>query len=68
MTEGQWLYMIANMAIDNEEELEAMCDKCKERAKSPRCTGCGSEFVSGNERNNPNFDEERFNQLKKVRA
>jgi hypothetical protein len=60
--------MIANISIDNDEELAAMCGKCKSRAETPRCTGCGSEFVDGNERNNPNFDEERFNQLKRVRA
>lgn len=68
MTEGQWLYMIANMSIDNDEEYEAMCDKCKARGNVKRCVGCGTEEMESFEFINPNFDEERFKQLKRVRA
>jgi hypothetical protein len=63
MTDGQWLYMITNMMVDDEEEFEKLCGKCKSDSKEPKCPGCGK---SKDTYINPNFDEERFEKLKKM--
>ena len=67
MTDEQWLWLFVNEAIDYDEKLEHMCDKCQSDATSNRCIRCGKplgdsggfkpQFV------NPNFDAERFDRL-----
>lgn len=67
MTDEQWVWLFVNQQIDAEEQLEKMCDKCRDEVSSDnKCIRCGKpidrddddEFI------NPNFDEERFNKLK----
>jgi hypothetical protein len=62
MTEGQWLWMMVNMAVDNEEQLEKVCDPCQEKASEHRCISCNTLL---NKEVNPNFDEALFEKLKK---
>lgn len=64
MTDGQWLYLIANITVDDEEEFEKLCSKCKNDSKQSKCSGCGKNKVDHD--NNPNFDEEKFNKLKNI--
>lgn len=67
MTEGQWLYMIANMTVDDEDEFEKLCDKCKANSENVKCAGCGDEQMHNARENNPNFDESKFDKYKSVR-
>lgn len=64
MTEGQWLYMIAQTSIDDDEKIEGMCLKCKEESNKKRCTTCGKDVTHEILNHNPNFDENYFNKLK----
>ena len=61
MTDEQWIWLFINQLIDNDEQLEKMCDKCREEVTSNRCNRCGtslnSTFV------NPNFDKSKFESL-----
>lgn len=65
MTDEQWVWVYANMALDNDEKLEGMCQSCRDEVTSDKrtCSHCGKtieeEFV------NPNFDKERFEKLQK---
>ena len=61
MTEGQWVWMMVHMSLDNDEQLEKICNSCKEKAEEHRCTSCNSLL---NKEVNPNFDEELFKKLK----
>jgi hypothetical protein len=61
MTEGQWIWMMVHMSIDNEEQLEKVCGTCQEKAQEHRCMSC-NELLD--KEVNPNFDEELFNKLK----
>lgn len=70
MTDEQWLWIFANMALDNDEELDDMCDDCKHEVTSKRtkCKRCGKP-LSGNDENvetfvSDNFDMERYMALK----
>ncbi len=64
MTEGQWLYLLVNMALDDEEELEKMCNSCKEKSKIKRCISCGEAFHKEQDIN-PRFDNNKFEEMKK---
>jgi hypothetical protein len=64
MTDGQWLYMITNMMLDDEEQYDKLCGKCKHDSKQVKCPGCGKSKVD--EDVNPNFDDEHFEKLKKM--
>jgi predicted amidophosphoribosyltransferase len=62
MTDEQWLWIYANMAVDDEDLLNRMCQKCRDDMASNRCSRCGKSlddhaFV------NPNFDSSRFEKL-----
>ncbi len=56
--------MMVHMSIDNDEQLEKMCDKCKKRGEGNKCIACGDPFISESEAN-PQFDEELFEKLKR---
>jgi hypothetical protein len=62
MTEGQWIWMMIHMSLDNEEQLEKICKPCQEKAKEDRCTSCNTLLDI---EVNPNFDESLFEKLKK---
>ena len=66
MTDEQWLWLFVNEAIDYDEKLEHMCQRCQDDVTSNRCTRCGRPL--GNDKYhpqlvNPNFDTERFDRL-----
>lgn len=50
------------MAIDNDEALEKMCQKCKHSAEQNKCTHCGSNIEM---EINPTFDDEIFEKMKR---
>lgn len=52
------------MGVDHDEELEHMCDECKEEISQNRCSRCGKPIASVDKFVNPNFDESRFEKLK----
>lgn len=60
MTEGDYLYCVMQMELDEEEYLDGLCPACRERAESNRCFCCGELMPEIN----PAFDEERFEELK----
>ena len=62
MTEGQWAWMMVNMALDNEEQLEKVCKSCQDKAEEKRCISCNTML---DVEVNPNFDEALFEKLKK---
>jgi hypothetical protein len=68
MTEGQWLYMVANISLDDDEEFEKLCGKCQSDADIKKCVGCGKEDFDNLSENNPNFDESIFEKYKAVRG
>lgn len=60
--------MVANIVIDDEEAFDKLCGKCQSNSDKVRCTGCGSEAMENSTENNPNFDESKFDNFKKVRG
>lgn len=67
MTDEQWLWLFVNQSIDYDEQLDHMCDKCRDEVTSHRCTRCGKSLGGGKYNPdfvNPNFDTERFDKLK----
>lgn len=67
MTDEQWLWVYANWALDNDEELEGMCPDCQEKAmEHNKCSRCGVTLSSASDKFvNPNFDPKRFEELSK---
>lgn len=61
MTNGDYLYCVMNLALDEEQELRQMCPECRAEAEKNTCLCCGAPL--GEE--NPNFDEARFEELKR---
>ena len=64
MTDGDYLYCAAQMMLDAQEKLDALCPACREKAQRARCPVCGEEL--GEE--NAGFDETRFEELKHGRV
>lgn len=63
LTEGQWLWLMIHMAIDNDEKLEKTCNKCQSSLEQERCIACGDKMAIMDF--NPLFDEEMFEKLKR---
>lgn len=61
MTEGEYLYCVMQLSLDEEERMEQLCPTCREQARERRCVVCGAPL--GEE--NPNFDEARFEELRR---
>ena len=61
MTNGDYLYCVMNLALDEEQELRQLCPDCRAEAEKNTCLCCGAPL--GEE--NPNFDESRFEELKR---
>lgn len=61
MTQGEYLYCVMQLTLDEEERLAQLCPSCREEAQAQRCVVCGAPL--GEE--NPNFDEARFEELKR---
>ena len=65
LTDEHWLWLFANQTIDNDEQLERMCPKCKDEATSTdKCIRCGKVLPNDENRFiNPNFDRSKFEKL-----
>lgn len=61
MTDGDYLYCVMQMMLDEEERLEELCPSCRERLQTPRCGCCGAAL----EEQNTAFDEKRYEELKR---
>jgi hypothetical protein len=60
MTDGDYLYCVLQMMLDEEDERSRLCPECRAEAEIPRCPGCGAE--RGEE--NAAFDAARYEELK----
>lgn len=60
MTDRAYLYCAAQMMLDEQEKLDAMCPSCRERAQRRLCPVCGEEMPE----ENAGFDERRFEELR----
>lgn len=61
MTDGDYLYCVMQMMLDEEERLERLCSACRERLHEPRCECCGAPL----EEENTAFDEKRYEELRR---
>lgn len=61
LTDGQSLYCVLQMILDDEERLKQLCPDCKAELLREKCPVCGAVQYGVN----PNFDENRFEELKK---
>ena len=60
MTDGAYLYCVAQMMLDEQEKLQMLCPSCREQAEREVCPVCGA--AAGEQ--NAMFDEKRFEELK----
>ena len=60
MTDGDFLYCVAQMMLDEQEALDRLCPSCRAEAEKERCPVCGAESFE----ENAGFDEKRFEELK----
>ena len=61
MADGDFLYCILQMILDGEEQLQKLCPSCRSKLGQQGCPVCGAVQFG----ENPNFDENRFEELKK---
>lgn len=61
MADGEFLYCLLQMILDGEEQLEKLCPSCRGKLGQEGCPVCGTVTFG----ENPNFDESRFEELKK---
>ena len=64
MTDSDYLYCLLHQWLDREEELEALCPSCREKAMERRCPVCGARTEDTVTGSNQSFDMERFRRLK----
>ena len=60
-----YLWCAVNLLLDDEETLEQLCPACRERALEARCPVCGAPTGGDQVGENPAFDQERFEQLRR---
>ena len=60
MTDGDFLYCILQMELDEQEVLDRLCPQCREESEQERCILCGQPM----EQVNPGFDAERYEELR----
>ena len=65
MTDGDYLWRAVNLLLDDEETLAQLCPACRERAMEARCPVCGTHTGGDQAGENPAFDQERFEQLRR---
>lgn len=61
MTDGEYLYCVLQMMLDEQEQLDMLCPSCRQKANEPRCPACGKQLPE----ENASFDEKRYEELKK---
>lgn len=65
MRSRDYLWCLVNQLLDREEELERLCPACRAQALEKHCPICGEPMErAGEGMENPQFDRERFEQLK----
>ena len=57
-----YLWCALNLLLDEEEQLDALCPRCRAEAERLRCPVCGRE--AGETEENPAFDMTRFLRLR----
>lgn len=62
MTDGEYLYCVLQLMLDEQEQLDALCPSCREKAEQARCPACGRQMAE----QNANFDEARYEELKNL--
>ena len=65
MRERDYVWCVANLLLDREEKLDALCPACRARAEAQACPVCGAAKESGEGGVNPSFDKERFERMKR---
>ena len=63
MTDGDYLYCILHLLLDQEDELDRLCPSCRRAAEEERCVGCGAVLANWQGGDNSAFDEARFRAL-----
>ena len=61
MTDGDYIYCVLHMTLDEEERLEQLCPECRAQAEKSTCLCCGAPLAEVNS----SFDEDRFEELRK---
>ncbi len=65
MTDGDYLWCAVNLLLDEEEAAGRLCPVCREEAQAERCPVCGRETGQVSRGENPAFDWERFERMKR---
>jgi hypothetical protein len=66
MTDSDYLYCLANMQLDDEAYMKRhYCESCRDKGVERKCLRCSRPLFSEPTEVNPNFDNERFEQLKR---
>ena len=65
MTGRDYLWCLLNLMLDEEEELDRLCPRCREEAEKVRCPACGAEMDRMAGGVNDAFDLERFEKLRR---
>lgn len=65
MRERDYVWCVANLLLDREEELDTLCPACRARVEAQACPVCGAAKESGEGGVNPSFDKERFERMKR---
>lgn len=65
MTDGDYLWCLVQLVLDEEEELARLCPACRSEALELRCPACGAPVEEGEGMVNPSFDRERFERMKR---
>ena len=64
MLDRDYLWCLANLLLDGEEELERLCPQCRARAEEARCPVCGQPAAAWGEGGvNPAFDPARYERM-----
>ena len=60
----EYLYALAQLRLDRDERLDALCPACRASAGAAKCACCGAALPTVN----PGFDETRYEELKHVES
>ncbi|MCI5993651.1 MAG: hypothetical protein MRZ24_06420, partial [Clostridiales bacterium] len=61
MTDGDYLYCVLQLMLDENEQLDMLCPSCREKAREKRCPACGGAVPE----QNAGFDMERYEELRR---
>lgn len=62
MSDGAYLYCVLQLMLDEQEQLDALCPSCRQKAEQARCPACGQQMPE----QNASFDEARYEELKNL--